>query len=257
MSDTLDVQVRDGVRRITLRRPQAFNSLNQEITPLLLDALRSAAGDEATRVVVVTGEGAAFCAGADLTGPDPVSNFSEQTMDGANDLIRAVVDCPKPVIAAVNGIAAGVGASLAFAADLQVARESASFLLAFSRVGLMTDGGSSLTVAAAAGRARAMRMALLAEPMGAREAAEAGLVSHVVADDAFEAEVDALASRLAAGPPLALAASKAAVNVATLSALEEALEREKAGQLALFETSDASEGMRAFVEKRPAAFTGD
>jgi enoyl-CoA hydratase len=257
MPGPLDITVTDGVRRITMRRPEAFNSLNRELLTLLVDALRSAADDEATRVVVVTGEGRAFCAGADLSGPDPVSSFSEETMEGANTLVRAVVECPKPVVAAVNGIAAGLGASVCFAADLQMARESASFLLAFARVGLMTDGGASLTVAAAAGRTRAMRMALLAEPMGAREAAEAGLVSHVVADDEFEAEVDALAQRLAAGAPLALAASKSAVNAATLGGLEAALERESAGQLALFATADAAEGMRAFVEKRPSVFRGE
>jgi enoyl-CoA hydratase len=206
--------------------------------------------------VVLTGSGFAFSAGADLVGDNPVENFGEETMDGANLITRTVVGLGKPVMAAVNGIAAGVGASICFAADLAVVKESASFLLAFSRIGLMPDGGSSLTVAAAVGRARAMRMALLAEPLSASDALAAGLVSHVVPDDEFEATVDKIARRLAGGPPIAFAATKKAINAATLTGLEDALDREKRGQLVLFGTADAAEGMRAFVEKRRPTFTG-
>ncbi len=177
-------------------------------------------------------------------------------MQGANAITRCVVDLDKPVVAAVNGIAAGIGASICFAADLAVTTESAAFLLAFSQVGLMPDGGSSLTVAASVGRAKAMRMALLAEPLPAREAFDAGLVSHVVADDEFEATVAKIVRRLARGPSVAFAATKRAINAATLGGLEDALERERTGQVALFGTEDAAEGMRAFVQKRRAEFTG-
>ena len=256
MTNELDISVADGVCWITFRRPDAFNALNEEMARGLVEQLVAAEADDAIRVVVITGEGFAFSAGADLAGDDPVAGFGEETMDGANLIARSIVGLGKPVVAAVNGIAAGVGASICFASDLAVAKESAQFLLAFSRIGLMPDGGSSLTVAAAVGRARAMRMALLAEGVTAQEAYDAGLVSHVVSDDEFDASVDTIARRLAAGPPLAFAATKRAINAATIGGLEDALEREKRGQLVLFKTADAAEGTRAFVQKRRPAFTG-
>jgi enoyl-CoA hydratase len=256
MTNELDIEVSAGVCRITFQRPEAFNALSEGMARGLVEQLLAAQADDAIRVVVITGSGFAFSAGADLTGDDPVDNFGEETMDGANLITRSIVGLGKPVVAAVNGIAAGVGASICFAADLAVAKESASFLLAFSRIGLMPDGGSSLTVAAAVGRARAMRMALLAEPMSAQEAYAAGLVSHVAADDDYEATVDKVTRRLAAGPPLAFGATKKAINAATLGQLEDALDREKRGQLALFTTADAAEGTRAFVQKRRPTFTG-
>ena len=256
MSDSLDVQSSSGVCRVTFRRPDALNALDEASATGLVAALSAAAADDEVRVVVVTGEGAAFSAGADLVGDDPVQSFDVRTMEGANAIVRSVVACPKPVVAAVNGIAAGVGASICFAADLAVAKESAAFLLAFSRVGLMPDGGASLTVAASAGRARAMRMALLAEPMTAQEAFDVGLVSHMVPDAEFETAVDAVVRRLASGPPIAFSATKKAINAATLGGLEGALERELTGQVVLFGTEDAAEGMRAFVQKRRPTFTG-
>lgn len=256
MADSqLAVASANGIRRVTLRRPEAFNALDARTARGLVEALEDAAADDEVRVVVLTGSGGAFSAGADLSaGIDEL--FTAETMDGANRIIRSVVECPKPVVAAVNGIAAGVGASICFAADLAVAAESAAFLLAFSRVGLMPDGGSSLTAAASAGRARAMRMALLAEPLTAAEAYSAGLVSHLVADEDLEGTVDRIARRLASGPPRALAATKAAVNAATLPGIEAALDREKAGQVQLFGNDDAAEGVRAFVEKRRPRFQG-
>jgi enoyl-CoA hydratase len=246
----------DGVLRITFRREEAFNALSEEMATGLVQALHAAVSDDEVRVVVIAGSGFAFSAGADLTGDNPVENFDERTMEGAAAIIRAVVQLDKPVIAAVNGVAAGVGASVCFVADLAVCKESAAFILAFSQIGLMPDGGSSLSVAASVGRAKAMRMALLAEPLPAREAYDAGLVSHVVADDEFDALVDKLARRLASGPPVALAATKRAINAATLGGLEDALDREGRGQVMLFGTEDAGEGMRAFVQKRRPAFTG-
>jgi enoyl-CoA hydratase len=256
MTKQLDIEVADGVCRITFQRPESFNALNEEMARGLVEQLLAAEADDAVRVVVITGSGFAFSAGADLTGDNPVDSFGEETMDGANLITRSIVGLGKPVVAAVNGIAAGVGASICFAADLAVAKESAQFLLAFSRIGLMPDGGSSLTVAAAVGRARSMRMALLAEPMSAQDAVDAGLVSHVVPDDEFDALVDRVARRLAGGPPLAFAATKRAINAATIDGLEAALEREKRGQMVLFKTADAAEGTRAFVEKRRPTFNG-
>ena len=255
MSD-LRVETADGVRRVTFDRREAFNAMSEEMATGLVEALTTAADDEAVRVVLITGTGAAFSAGVDLTGEDPVTNFDDSTLVGANTIIRSITGCPKPVVAGVNGIAAGVGASIVLACDLQVTTASAGFLLAFSRIGLMPDGGSSLTVAASVGRARAMRLALLGETLSAQEAFDAGLVSHVVADAGYAEELERVVSRLARGPALAYARTKDALNTATLAGLEDALERERAGQVALFATHDASEGMKAFVGKRRAEFLG-
>ena len=255
MSD-LRVETADGVRRVTFERPEAFNALSEEMATGLVEALTTAADDDAVRVVLITGTGAAFSAGVDLTGDDPVTNFDDSTLVGANTIIRSIVGLPKPVVAGVNGIAAGVGASIVFASDLQVTTASAGFLLAFSRIGLMPDGGSSLTVAASVGRARAMRMALLGDTLDARDALAAGLVSHVAPDEEYAETLERIVSRLARGPGLAFARTKDAVNTATLAGLEDALERERSGQVALFATHDASEGMKAFVGKRRAEFLG-
>lgn len=253
----LEVDTADGVLRLRFNRPELLNALSGEMADELATAIETATGRDEVRVVVITGAGTAFCAGADISGADAHEHFDVSALDRANRIVRAITSCPKPVVAAVNGVAAGVGCSTALAADLVVAGSSATFLLAFSRIGLMLDGGASLTVTAAIGRARAMRMALLAEPLAAAEAREAGLVSHVVPDEELSSYVATLAGRLAAGPPLALAANKAAVNAATLAGLDAALERERTGQTALLRTVDAAEGMRAFSERRRPVFRGE
>jgi enoyl-CoA hydratase len=249
----LEVDLAGGVLRLRMNRPEVFNAFSTEMALAFAGEVEAADHREDVRVVVLTGTGAAFSAGADISGE---AAFDDDTMTTANRMTRAVVACDKPVLAAVNGVAAGIGCSLALAADLQVATGSASFLLAFSRVGLMPDGGSSATVAASIGRARAMRMALLAEPLTASEAYDAGLVSHLAPDDEFEALVDKLARRLASGPPLSYAATKRAINAATLPDLEGALDREKAGQELLFRTADVAEGVAAFTERRRPVFRG-
>ncbi len=253
----LEVDASDGVLRLRFDRPAMLNALTGEMADDLAGAVESATGREDVRVVVLSGAGSAFCAGADISGADAHEHFDGSALDRANRIVRAITSCPKPVVAAVNGVAAGVGCSAALAADLVVAGSSASFLLAFSRIGLMPDGGASLSVAASIGRARSMRMALLAEPLTAEEAYAAGLVSHLVPDDELAAYVSSLAARLAAGPPLAYAATKKAVNAAILPGLEDALERERSGQTVLLRTADAAEGMRAFSERRRPVFRGE
>lgn len=254
--DSLLTSLDSGVLTVRFNRPEVFNAFDGEMTDRVAELLENAISDDEVRVVLLTGAGRAFSTGADVSGADAHQRFDDRSMVRANRMIRAVVALDKPVVAAVNGVAAGVGCSLALAADIVLAAESASFLLVFTRVGLMPDGGSTATLAAALGRARAMRMALLAEPLTAHAAYDAGLVSTLVPDADLEAEAAAITGRLAVGPPLALAATKRAVNAATLPHLEAALERERTGQTLLFGTEDVAEGMRAFSEKRPPVFGG-
>lgn len=256
MTDGFDVRLDDGVLRLTMDRPEHLNAMTGEMADRAAEELEGAAARDDVRVVLLTGTGDAFSSGADLSGVDAHENFDVTALDRANRIIRAIVSLDKPVVAGVNGVAAGVGCSAALACDLVVAKESALFLLAFARIGLMPDGGATATVAAAVGRARAMRMALLGEGITGREAHEVGLVSHVATDADYEATVEKLVRRLAGGPPLSYAATKKAVNAATLTELEGALERERTGQTILLRTEDAAEGMRAFGEKRRPVFRG-
>lgn len=249
----LEVGLADGVLRLRMNRPEVSNALSLSMVLALARELEAAHHRDDVRVVLLTGSGTAFSAGADLSGSD---GFDAETMPTANRLVRAVVACDKPVLAAVTGVAAGIGCSLALAADLQVADPAASFLLPFARLGLMPDGGSTATVAAAVGRARAMRMALLAEPLSATEAYDAGLVSHLAEDGDVDARVNQLLGRLASGPPLSYAATKRAVNAASLPDLEATLDRERAGQELLFRTADVAEGIAAFAERRRPGFRG-
>lgn len=253
----LHTRVDAGVLRLTLDRPDVGNALTGAMADDLAAALEAAGSDDAVRVVVLAGAGAAFCTGADLGASHAREELDVSALDRANRIIRAVVGLDQPVVAAVDGIAAGVGCSIALAADLVVASRSASFLLAFARVGLMPDGGSSATVATAIGRARAMRMALLAEPLSAEEALAAGLVAMVAPEEEHADTVERVVRRLAAGPPLALAGAKKAINAATLPHLEDALERERRGQAMLLGTADATEGIAAFTERRRPHFRGE
>lgn len=254
--DGLRVELQDGALWLTLDQPVTFNALTGEMVIGLVEELRSLVSRDDVRVAVITGTGPAFSAGADLTGDAPQEKYDSRAVDAANALIRSITDCDKPVVCGLNGVAAGVGMSVALACDLIVARESAAMTLGFTKIGLMPDGGATATVAAAIGRTRAMRLALLSDLIGAQEAYDAGLISHVFADDDYDEALAKIVRRLAAGPPLAQAATKKAVNAATLDQLSDAFQRERAGQSVLLRSADVAEGMKAFNEKRRAQFRG-
>ncbi len=252
----LETRLADGALWLTLNRPETFNALTGDMILGTVEHLRTASTRDEVRVVVITGAGDAFSAGADLTGASPEQRYDAGSVDAANHVIRSITELDKPVVCGLNGIAAGVGMSVALACDLVVARESAALTLAFTKLGLMPDGGATATVAASVGRARAMRLALLSDLIGAQEACDAGLVSHVFPDANYEAGLATIVARLASGAPLAFAATKKAVNAATLGTLPAAFQRERAGQSVLLRTDDVVEGMRAFTEKRQARFEG-
>ena len=250
MSDAVLVTDAGGVRTITWNDPERLNGVTGVMLDFASDAVEGVAAE--TRVVVVTGAGRGFSTGARLDGP--ISGT--EPMDHANRLIRAIVACPLPVVAAVNGPAAGFGCSVALAADITIAKESAYFLLPFTRIGLMPDGGTTAVVAASIGRARASAMALLGERLPASEAASAGLIYRSVADDDFTAEVDRVVQRLARGASVAYRSTKRAIAAAALPHLDVALDRERDLQVQLFDTDDFAEGTTAFLAKRPPVFHG-
>ncbi|UUZ59533.1 enoyl-CoA hydratase/isomerase family protein [Nocardioides sp. B-3] len=226
---------RDGpIARITLDGPDRLNAVSVETLRELEASLRGVAGEDSIRVIVLTGVGRAFCAGADLSGDLDAAIV----MDVANAVIRMIATVDVPVIAAVNGPAAGYGASLLLAADPAIAAESASVLLPFTGLGLIPDGGLTHTVVAAAGRAMAGDPVYSGRRLSAGEAAQAGLVSRVVVDAAFAATVDEIARAVAERPRMALTRSKHALNEARLADLDAALEREAEGQVALVGSED-------------------
>lgn len=257
--DDLTVTLDGGVLSLHLNRPESLNSLTAPMLDTFAATLERAASDPRVKVVRVGGAGRGFSSGAGISEDDHADPGSAGTpadvLDAANRCVRAIASLPQPAVSVVQGPAAGVGVSLALACDLVLASEKAFFMLAFTKIGLMPDGGASALIAAAIGRIRAMRMALLAERISASEAFSWGLVSAVYPVDEFEAEVDKVVDTLVSGPAVALRKTKDAINAATLTELDGALEREKQGQLALLDSRDFREGTKAFQQRRPANFT--
>jgi 2-(1,2-epoxy-1,2-dihydrophenyl)acetyl-CoA isomerase len=259
--ETVILERRGGELRITLNRPDTMNAWDKQLGIDLLAAVREAADDDDVRAVTVTGAGRAFSSGADLrAGFDPTPEGHPDVLTVLHEryhpIIRGLRELPKPVLAAVNGPAVGIGCSLALVADLIVARESAYFLLAFVNIGLVPDGGSSLLVPERIGLARANEMAMLGERIPARKALEWGLINRVAPDEEFDGVVDELAARLAAGPTGAYAGIKQQLNAWLFGRMDEQLELEASLQQRSAASGDFQEGVQAFLEKRPAAFGG-
>lgn len=241
---------------ITFNRPSSLNAFSSDMLTEIATAIDYGAGDAGVRAIVLTGAGKSFSAGADLEGDgEPHEKPDPKVIDAANRVTLGLREAPKPIVAAVNGPAAGVGCSFAAAADVVIAAESAYFLLAFANVGLMPDGGATALIPAAIGHARASRMAMLAEPLPASRALDWGLVSAVVADDSFEDEVAETVERLANGPTAAYAQTKRAFNISALGSLSQVLATEREGQSTLLRATDFVEGVAAFREQRPPRFT--
>lgn len=262
---TILVETKDGVATLTLNRPAMLNSLNREIIDDIRSALRKLARDEATKVLVVTGAGRGFCAGADLTttggndGSDrSVGEGVAHAMEvGYNPLVRDVTSFPKPVIVAVNGVAAGGGVGLALSGDIVIAARSAYFVQVFvPRLGLVPDMGCTWFFPQLLGRARSRALAMLGDRLPAEKAAEWGLIWQCVDDDKLGAEAQALAQRLAKGPQLAYRELKRVLEAAPLNTLDEQLEVERLTQRALGDTDDFKEGVMSFLTKRDPQFKG-
>lgn len=248
-----------GVRTLMLNRPAAFNSFNEELKAMLLPAVRDAAADPAVRVLVLTGVGRAFCAGQDLKEHLAKVERSDPTLVDTvrafySPLITEIVGMRKPVVAAVNGTAAGAGAALTFACDLRIAASTASFSMAFANAGLAADSGASYTLPRLVGAGRALRMLLLGTKVTAADAHAMGLVDEIVAVSEFTARVDEVASALAAGPTDAFGWIKASVWHASHADLASALAFEDTAQAACFASPDHREALEAFAAKRPPVF---
>ena len=255
--ETIEFAIADGIARITLNRPDRLNSFTKAMHGELRDALASL-GD--ARVVILTGAGRGFCAGQDLNdravAPGEAVDLGETVEASWNPLIRTLAALPQPVIARVNGVAAGAGANIALACDLVVAARSAKFIQSFAALGLIPDSGGSWHLPRLVGQARALGLALTGEPLAAEQAAEWGLIWKCVDDDALDTETDALAAKLAALPPLGLAAIKSIIRTSGSRTLDEELDLQRDEMRRLGFTADYREGVAAFLEKRPARFEG-
>jgi len=262
MSDGMILsEVSGGVQRIVLNRPDTLNAFNVRMHEELAAAIARGADDPEVRVLLLTGAGRAFCAGQDLGDRKPAADGSPPDLGHSleayyNPLIRRLTGLPKPIVCAVNGVAAGAGANIAFACDIVVAARSARFIQSFAKIGLISDSGGTWILPRLVGQARALGLALTAEPLSAEQAAEWGLIWKAVDDDRLAEVAGQIAAGLAASAPLGLAAMKQAIRGAWSRTLDEQLDHERDTMRALGRTGDYREGVAAFKEKRPAQFHG-
>jgi 2-(1,2-epoxy-1,2-dihydrophenyl)acetyl-CoA isomerase len=261
--ETVTVRLADGAATIELNRPEALNAWNAQLGADLLAALRRADEDGEIRAVVITGAGRAFSSGADLkdvsggdTTPDGRPDVYKTLTERYHPIMHAIRELPKPVLAAVNGPAVGIGCSLALCCDLILAAESAYFLLAFVNIGLVPDGGSSLFLPTRVGMARATELSMLGERLPAARALEWGLINRVHADGELPPQAQALAAKLAAGPTRSYAGTKRQLNNWLYARIDEQLELEARIQREMAGSADFLEGAVAFAERRTARFSG-
>ncbi len=259
MSDTIQIKIDKHIAYITLNRPKAFNSFNREMALTFQAALDECQLNDEIRAVVVTGEGKAFCAGQDLvevTSPDLNPGFEKILDEHYGPIIRKIRSTPKPIVAAVNGVAAGAGANIALACDIVVAHEHAKFIQAFSAIGLIPDSGGTYFLPRLIGFQKASAIAMLGDKISAQEAESMGMIYKVFQAEEFESEVNTLAIRLSNMPTKGLALTKAAFNAALYNDLDKQLQEESRLQIEASETHDYKEGVSAFLEKRQPKFLG-
>ena len=257
---TLLFDVADSVATVTLNRPEKRNAINRTMFDELRQAFERIASDKDVRAFVLTGAGDHFCSGADLSTLEENPRTPAEMlarMNDVHDVMRTIVYCPKPGIAAVRGYAAGGGANLALACDLVVMADNAKFAELFVKRGLVVDMSGTFSLPRAVGLHRAKELALLGDSIDAKRAHEIGIANRVVADDELETTVKDLASRLASGPPITIALMKKAINESFHQSFEQVLDQESFNQSILFSTNDLQEAIRAFFEKRPPNFTGE
>lgn len=259
MEQSILLDICSNIAYIKFNRPSKFNSFNREMALLLQKTLDECAENREVRSIVLTGEGKAFCAGQDLgevTDPEKNPGFRKILEEHYNPIITRIRNIEKPVIAAVNGVAAGAGANIALACDIVVASEKASFIQAFSKIGLVPDSGGTFFLPRLIGFQRASALALLGEKVDAVEAERMGMIYTYFSSETFEDEVNKLALQLAQMPTKALAFTKKALNKSMQNSLEEQLDLESEYQIAAAQTKDYQEGVTAFIEKRKPEFKG-
>lgn len=262
MTDTVLVDLTDGVLTLVLNRPDRLNALTEDMHLALRAGIQRAHDDADVRAVLLTGAGRAFCAGQDLGDRDPrkggpAPDLGQTLETYYNPTLRLIRSLDKPVVCAVNGVAAGAGANIALACDIVLAAQSARFIQAFAKIGLVPDAGGSWSLTRILGEARAKALALTAEPLPAQQAADWGLIWKAVTDDALMDQARALALSLAAGPTLGLGLTKRLIQAAATNSLDEQLDLERDAQRKAGRSADYAEGVTAFLEKRPALFRGE
>lgn len=258
--NTLLYDLSDGILTITLNRPDVFNACNEELTAELQQAFAAAAADAAARCVILTGAGRAFCSGQDLKDApsgDGKRSLADSLQRRYNPIIRAIRDIPKPVIAGINGVAAGAGLSLALACDMRIMSSAARLIEAFIAIALVPDSGANYFYPRMLGYAKAFEFATLNKPVGADEALRLGLVNHVFHPQAFADSLRAIAAQYAAGPTQTYGFVKMLLQAGMAATLDEILDMETDFQQRAGESDDYAEGVRAFIEKRSPNFSGN
>ncbi|MUV37543.1 2-(1,2-epoxy-1,2-dihydrophenyl)acetyl-CoA isomerase [Lentibacillus sp. JNUCC-1] len=255
-SDTIKYEARNGVATLTLNRPEAFNAFTPDMNQVIIKTLKQAGKDADVRVIVLTGAGRAFCGGEDLGGVDEQTNHADVLRERYHPMLMAMKETPKPIIAAINGTAAGAGMSLALAADFRLMRTDAKFVSAFMNIGLIPDSGFLYMLPRLVGYAKALEIVTLGNPVSGQEAYELGIVTQAFSPDGWDEGVQAFTERLAAAPTQAFSLVKRYMMDSMHETYETFLEKEAQAQRIAGKTADHAEGLSAFKEKRRAQFTG-